>query len=274
MTWTGFDARRRRRRQRGRNRRTGTNPIGMAAVPRRSRPEPAWPARVEAHRKPCGLCELCGGLGCRRRAVRVELRPMRLREVKVGCIGGGTGLPSLLGGLKSNPWLQVNAVVTMFDSGGSSGVLRDQLGVLPPGRHPEVRAGARPQRAGSAARAAVAPADARARPPGRPHRRQPAAVDDGALQRRLPRGRGRPARAARVPRPRLAGQRRALVHLRGVLGRLEHARRGGGGRTAARGAVGPAALARSARPHPPRRSPTPSASSTSRSSAPAASSPA
>ena len=61
------------------------------------------------------------------------MRRMRLREIKVGCIGGGTGLPSLLGGLKTNPWLQVNAVVTMFDSGGSSGVLRDQLGVLPPG---------------------------------------------------------------------------------------------------------------------------------------------
>lgn len=58
---------------------------------------------------------------------------MRLREIEVGCIGGGTGLPSLLGGLKTNPWLQVNAVVTMFDSGGSSGMLRDQLGVLPPG---------------------------------------------------------------------------------------------------------------------------------------------
>ena len=58
---------------------------------------------------------------------------MRLRELNVGCIGGGTGLPSLLGGLKSNPWLDVNAVVTMFDSGGSSGVLRDELGVLPPG---------------------------------------------------------------------------------------------------------------------------------------------
>jgi uncharacterized cofD-like protein len=58
---------------------------------------------------------------------------MRLREVGVGCFGGGTGLPSLLGGLKRNPWLRVNAVVTMFDSGGSSGVLRDELGVLPPG---------------------------------------------------------------------------------------------------------------------------------------------
>jgi uncharacterized cofD-like protein len=58
---------------------------------------------------------------------------MDLRTLTVGCFGGGTGLPSLLGGLKSNPWLTVNAVVTMFDSGGSSGVLRDELGVLPPG---------------------------------------------------------------------------------------------------------------------------------------------
>jgi uncharacterized cofD-like protein len=58
---------------------------------------------------------------------------VRLRKVNVGCLGGGTGLPSLLGGLKNNPWLHVNAVVTMFDSGGSSGQLRDELGVLPPG---------------------------------------------------------------------------------------------------------------------------------------------
>src|SRR5438874_1443207 len=58
---------------------------------------------------------------------------MNLRTLNIGCFGGGTGLPSLLGGLKTNPWLSVNAVVTMFDSGGSSGVLRDELGVLPPG---------------------------------------------------------------------------------------------------------------------------------------------
>jgi uncharacterized cofD-like protein len=58
---------------------------------------------------------------------------MRLRQLNVGCFGGGTGLPSLLGGLKHNPWLHLNAVVTMFDSGGSSGQLRDELGVLPPG---------------------------------------------------------------------------------------------------------------------------------------------
>jgi uncharacterized cofD-like protein len=58
---------------------------------------------------------------------------MELRPLNIGCFGGGTGLPSLLGGLKNNPWLNVNAVVTMFDSGGSSGQLRDELGVLPPG---------------------------------------------------------------------------------------------------------------------------------------------
>jgi uncharacterized cofD-like protein len=58
---------------------------------------------------------------------------VRLRELKVGCFGGGTGLPSLLGGLKTVPWVDLHAVVTMFDSGGSSGQLRDELGVLPPG---------------------------------------------------------------------------------------------------------------------------------------------
>ena len=58
---------------------------------------------------------------------------MQLRTLNVGCLGGGTGLPSLLGGLKTNPWLLVHAIVTMFDSGGSSGQLRDELGVLPPG---------------------------------------------------------------------------------------------------------------------------------------------
>jgi uncharacterized cofD-like protein len=58
---------------------------------------------------------------------------VRLRVLSVGCFGGGTGLPSLLGGLKNNPWVDLHAVVTMFDSGGSSGQLRDELGVLPPG---------------------------------------------------------------------------------------------------------------------------------------------
>ena len=72
-------------------------------------------------------------------------------------------------------------------------------------RHPEVRARAGAQRARGAARAAGAAADARARAARRPHRRQPAAVDDAALQRRFSRRDRRAARAPRLPRPRLAG---------------------------------------------------------------------
>ena len=51
---------------------------------------------------------------------------------KVVAIGGGSGLPSLLRGLKyytSN----ITAVVTVADDGGSSGRLRTELGILPPG---------------------------------------------------------------------------------------------------------------------------------------------
>jgi uncharacterized cofD-like protein len=58
---------------------------------------------------------------------------VKLRQLKVGCFGGGTGLPSLIGGLKRNPWIEPHAIVTMFDTGGSSGQLKDELGVLPPG---------------------------------------------------------------------------------------------------------------------------------------------
>ena len=64
---------------------------------------------------------------------------MHLRMIKVGCFGGGTGLPSVLGGLKQNPWVDLNAIVTMFDSGGSSGQLRDELGGAAARRHPQVR---------------------------------------------------------------------------------------------------------------------------------------
>ncbi len=47
-------------------------------------------------------------------------------------IGGGSSAYTLLNGLKQLP-VDITAVVTMFDSGGSSGVLRDEYGVLPPG---------------------------------------------------------------------------------------------------------------------------------------------
>lgn len=51
---------------------------------------------------------------------------------KVVCLGGGTGLSIVLSGLKKYP-LHLSAIVTMFDNGGSSGKLRKDLGVLPPG---------------------------------------------------------------------------------------------------------------------------------------------
>lgn len=51
---------------------------------------------------------------------------------KITVIGGGTGTFVVLSGLKQYP-LDLSVVVTMMDSGGSTGRLRDQLGILPPG---------------------------------------------------------------------------------------------------------------------------------------------
>lgn len=51
---------------------------------------------------------------------------------KVVTIGGGTGTFTVLSGLKKYP-LELTAIVTMSDDGGSSGMLRDEYGVLPPG---------------------------------------------------------------------------------------------------------------------------------------------
>ena len=48
-------------------------------------------------------------------------------------IGGGTGSFGVLSGLKDMPQIRVTALVSMADDGGSTGLLRDELGVLPPG---------------------------------------------------------------------------------------------------------------------------------------------
>ena len=52
---------------------------------------------------------------------------------KIVTIGGGTGSFTILSGLKDIPDVQITAIVSMADDGGSTGVLRDELGVLPPG---------------------------------------------------------------------------------------------------------------------------------------------
>jgi uncharacterized cofD-like protein len=51
---------------------------------------------------------------------------------KLAVIGGGTGSFNLLSALKTHT-RNITALVNMADNGGSSGVLRDELGVLPPG---------------------------------------------------------------------------------------------------------------------------------------------
>jgi len=54
------------------------------------------------------------------------------RGPKIVVIGGGTGLATLLRGLKSHS-SNISAIVTVADDGGSSGRIREDLGMLPPG---------------------------------------------------------------------------------------------------------------------------------------------
>lgn len=59
--------------------------------------------------------------------------PMKSRSpLRVVTIGGGTGSFTLLRGFKDY-FSQLTAIVNMADDGGSTGQLRDELGVLPPG---------------------------------------------------------------------------------------------------------------------------------------------
>jgi uncharacterized cofD-like protein len=58
---------------------------------------------------------------------------METKEKKIVTIGGGSGQFVLLSGLRDLEDIQITAVVSMVDSGGSTGRLRDELGILPPG---------------------------------------------------------------------------------------------------------------------------------------------
>lgn len=55
-----------------------------------------------------------------------------MQNKKIVTIGGGTGSFTLLSGLKKYS-VDISAIVSMADDGGSTGILRDELGVLPPG---------------------------------------------------------------------------------------------------------------------------------------------
>jgi uncharacterized cofD-like protein len=63
---------------------------------------------------------------------RLERHQSRKHGPKIVAIGGGHGLAALLRGLKTVS-RNIYAVVTVADDGGSSGKLRDTLGILPPG---------------------------------------------------------------------------------------------------------------------------------------------
>ena len=56
----------------------------------------------------------------------------RNRGPRIVAIGGGTGMPGLLRGLKQHT-SNITAIVTVADDGGSSGRLRREYGLLPPG---------------------------------------------------------------------------------------------------------------------------------------------
>ena len=53
-------------------------------------------------------------------------------DKKIVVIGGGTGVFTVLSGLK-HYFNNLTAVVTMADDGGSTGILREEFGILPPG---------------------------------------------------------------------------------------------------------------------------------------------
>ena len=59
-------------------------------------------------------------------------RRARRKGPKIVAIGGGTGMPQLLRGLREYSD-DITAIVTVADDGGSSGRLRRQMGLLPPG---------------------------------------------------------------------------------------------------------------------------------------------
>ena len=62
----------------------------------------------------------------------MNVDPFVSKELKIAVIGGGTGSFTLLSALKFKT-TQLAALVNMADDGGSTGVLRDELGALPPG---------------------------------------------------------------------------------------------------------------------------------------------
>lgn len=58
--------------------------------------------------------------------------PITTTKPNIVVIGGGTGVFSVLSGLRNYP-VHLTAVISMSDDGGSTGILREEFGILPPG---------------------------------------------------------------------------------------------------------------------------------------------
>lgn len=71
-------------------------------------------------------------LGLRKRQNRQSIQSARCLGPRIVVIGGGTGLSTMLRGLKTYTE-NITAIVSVSDDGGGSGVLREDLGMLPPG---------------------------------------------------------------------------------------------------------------------------------------------
>ena len=71
-------------------------------------------------------------LGLRKRQNQQSIRSARSLGPRIVVIGGGTGLSTMLRGLKTYTE-NITAIVSVSDDGGGSGVLREDLGMLPPG---------------------------------------------------------------------------------------------------------------------------------------------
>ena len=100
--------------------------------------------RLGLHRGHAPFCGTRRGHRCLSKGTRLQRcdEPSRYRQGagervsvparKAVAIGGGTGLPSVLRCLLDSGF-ETSAIVTMADDGGSSGMLRRDLGILPPG---------------------------------------------------------------------------------------------------------------------------------------------
>lgn len=68
-----------------------------------------------------------------RRELSARILAILKGQKRVCCLGGGTGLFTLLSALKTLPDILLISLVNMSDDGGSSGRLRSSFGILPPG---------------------------------------------------------------------------------------------------------------------------------------------